>query len=516
MADSIIGNVQAWILRKRADALPAGSLRARFVFGTFWALTGTLISQSLQLAATILVARWLGKAEYGEIGIIKSTVGMFGVFVGLGLGLTATKYVSELRAEDPARAGRIATLTLTVALISGSVVTLALILLSPWLARHTLASPAVAGPLAIGAGLLFFGEVNGVQTCILAGLEAFGTLARVSLWAGLCSFPIILAATWLWGVRGAVSGLVASLALNYLLNHLALRRETAKAGIPIAYSGFWREHAVLWSFSLPAFLSSAVVTPVAWACNAMLVNARQGYAEMGLFSAADQWRNIVLFLPGVISRVVLPILSSHSKEAAEEANPFSQTLEAGFSAGVLVAFPLVTALNFGGSLLIKAYGADFAGLRFPLAGLLYAGGLLAIGTPVGLAVQAKGAMWLGFLNNLTWSLLLLGSFRFLLVPSAWGLAQAYAFSYLVLSLTFLWFFCKAGYFPWRLGVRTSLADLSLLLFAFTPLWLPVSLSLRLSPLALALSLIAVWIFLPRNVTSKLVGASAWIRGGRMD
>ena len=39
--------------------------------------------------------------------MIQSTVGMFGVFAGFGLGLTATKHVAEFRQSDPDRAGRI-------------------------------------------------------------------------------------------------------------------------------------------------------------------------------------------------------------------------------------------------------------------------------------------------------------------------------------------------------------------------------------------------------------------------
>jgi O-antigen/teichoic acid export membrane protein len=501
----VISSIQCWVSDFQAALLPVGSLRARFVKGTFWVLLGTLISQGMQLAATVFVARWIGKSEYGELGIVTSTVGMFGVFVGLGLGLTATKYVSELRQEDPLRAGRIAALTLTMALVSGSAITAVLILLSPWLATHTLASPSVATPLAIGSGLLFLGELNGVQASILSGFEAFGAIARVSLSAGLCSLPIIITTTSLWGLKGAVSGLVLSVAVNCILTNTALRHEADKAGVPISFSGSWKEKVVLWKFSAPAFLASAVVTPIAWICNTMLVNQPNGYAEMGLFSAANQWRNIILFLPGIISRVLLPILSSHSRESASEASRFSNSLAAGFSAGVAVAFPLVTLLNFASTLIAGAYGKDFAAMIWPLAGLSYTGGVLAIGTPVGLAVQAKGAMWLGFVSNLYWAVLLLGFFHFFFVHGAWGLANAWASSYFLLNASALWFFCKAGYYPWRLGIRTNLACIALLPFAFGPLCLSSpSLTLRLCPIALLLAIITTWLLIPPDTARALL------------
>ena len=45
-----------------------------------------------------------GQEGFGALGMIQSTAGMLGVLAGLGLGITATKYVSELRRLDPLRA----------------------------------------------------------------------------------------------------------------------------------------------------------------------------------------------------------------------------------------------------------------------------------------------------------------------------------------------------------------------------------------------------------------------------
>jgi len=48
----------------------------------------------LALLGWIVVARILGKEEFGQLAIVQSTVGMLGVIAGLGLGLTATKHVA--------------------------------------------------------------------------------------------------------------------------------------------------------------------------------------------------------------------------------------------------------------------------------------------------------------------------------------------------------------------------------------------------------------------------------------
>src|SRR5271169_1563568 len=70
----------------RLESSPVGE---RLLRGTFWSMSGTIVSRALGLAAAILAARIVGKVVYGELGIIQSTVGMFGTLAGFGMGTTA-------------------------------------------------------------------------------------------------------------------------------------------------------------------------------------------------------------------------------------------------------------------------------------------------------------------------------------------------------------------------------------------------------------------------------------------
>ncbi len=104
--------------------LPAGSLRARMAYGTFWTLVGTMIAQLAGMLGSIFSARILGKVGFGELGMIRSTVLMFGVLAGTGLGMATTKYVAEFRVNDPFKAGRMIGLFMNTAFILGTCVTL--------------------------------------------------------------------------------------------------------------------------------------------------------------------------------------------------------------------------------------------------------------------------------------------------------------------------------------------------------------------------------------------------------
>ena len=131
-------------LRTYKTRIEGSPLGYRLAKGAFWSLAGSIISRGLGLLSGILVARMLGKYDFGRFGMIQSTVGMFSTFAGFGMGLTANKHVAEFRRTDPRRAGRLIVLSSLVAWGTGSLMTIGLVAFAPWMANHTLASPAMA------------------------------------------------------------------------------------------------------------------------------------------------------------------------------------------------------------------------------------------------------------------------------------------------------------------------------------------------------------------------------------
>jgi len=388
-------------LRPTLGRIEASEIGYRLAKGTFWSLAGAVISRGLMLAASIFVARILGKTGYGELGMVQSTVGMFGVFAGFGLGLTATKHVAEFRRSDPERAGRIIALSTFVAIVTGGLMALCLYILAPWLAQHTINAPRLAGILQIGAVILFLSALNGAQTGALSGFEAFKTIAHVSLVVGLISFPILILGAYVGGLTGAVWALAINLGFNWFFNHLAMRKEARRYSIPFTFRRCSDELTVLWRFSLPAVLAGSVVGPVNWACSALLVNRPNGYDEMGIFGAANQWYTLVLFLPSMLGTVVLPILSERLGQ--NETRQSSRLLVLTMKMNALLVLPVILVVGVTSPYIMGLYGADFKSGWPTLVVVLLTAGLLAIQTPVGQIIAASGKMWLGFAMNLGWA-----------------------------------------------------------------------------------------------------------------
>jgi len=103
----------------------------------------------------------------------------------------------------------------------------------------------------------------------------------------------------------------------------------------------------------PRGSGGATATPAMWAASSILVNQPHGYAEMGIFSAANQWRNAVAFLPALLSQ---PLLSMLSNLSVGDSGSFRKLLRANlllsFGLSLLIAAPIVVCSSW----ILKAYG----------------------------------------------------------------------------------------------------------------------------------------------------------------
>ena len=421
------------ILRAPLRRLEASPLAYRLARGTFWTMSGAVIIRSSGLAASILVARILGREGFGRLGIIQSTVAIFQVFAGFGLGLTATKYVSEFRIRDPQRAGRIIGFSHLVATVAGSAMSILLFLASGWLARRSLAAPELAPILRIAAPMLLLSSINGSQIGALSGFEAFKDIARVDLIAGIATFPLMVVGTFAAGLAGATGALVTTTLVNCALSHYFLRIRAHQHRVPVTYSGP-HDWGLLWRFTVPALISGIMGPPVIWMGNALLVNRSGGYAAMGVFNAGSQWQAVLMFVPSLMMQAVLPIMSSAHADGVTTSD-FQRTLGMTQSAMVAMAFPLATIFMFSSGLIMRFYGRGFQNGESVLIGVVASGLIQCIGAATGPAIQARGMMWTALLINGSWGLTYL-VFVYLTVArlGANSLAYGAAVSYLILTL----------------------------------------------------------------------------------
>lgn len=110
--------------KEKISSILSSDINKKIFNHGIWILLGNVISKFVLLIATIIMARYLGKDEYGQFGIIKSTILMFTMFAGLELGMTATKYISQYRVSNKEKVERIVGLSNVFAITLSILVTL--------------------------------------------------------------------------------------------------------------------------------------------------------------------------------------------------------------------------------------------------------------------------------------------------------------------------------------------------------------------------------------------------------
>jgi O-antigen/teichoic acid export membrane protein len=422
--------------------LSGSSLRWRFARGAIWSLVATIFSQGSSLVASVICARILGQRGFGELGMIQSSLGMFGILAGMGLGLTTIKYVAEFRSTDTRRTGRSIGCTSLVAVFTGGVAMVLLLLLAPVLSARLINAPQLVEELRIASLLVLFSALTGTQTGALAGFEEFRTIACVNLLNGLITLPVTTAGVLLGRLPGAVWAIVISAGVGCIVSLVALRRILRQKGVKAHFVGAWSELPLLWSFALPAFLSDIVLSPVAWIVGAILVNQPHGYEAMGVFNAANQWRSLLVFVPYVVAQVLIPMTSSLRQQSRSRS--IQSVAIAAIAVNSLCAVPVLLVLFCLSKTVMAYYGPGFSDHGIVLKLTSLAGALTAIQAPVANVIVGFGRMWTGASQNLGWATVLIASAWWFTVRGwgAEGLALAYVIAYAIHAIWTLWFGMK--------------------------------------------------------------------------
>ena len=403
--------------------------RKRLAYGAFWGGVAFVLSRGVTLLVSFLLARLLGREGFGEYGMVNTTAGMIGGMAGLGIGETVVKHIAEFKLSNPEKASRILALSSAVTWASAFLYAVAFVVLAPWIAAKALSAPALAPLLRISAFTVAFGVINSVQVYSLTGCEAFRANTLVGVVCSLLQSGLVLAGAWTRGIEGAVAAMALSAFLTVLVTRWSVIRAWRRFQLRLAWQDAAREWRVLLDFSLPTFLSGISVGPVIWGCSAMLANQPRGYAELGVYNAANQWQQAIQFLPGLMGAALLPILSE--KCGHGDWHGSFAVMRKMMKMVAAVVLPLALAVALLSPWIMRGYGEAFVAGHWVVVLSVATAALLAVMTPVGQLISASGRMWMGFGMNAGWGAAMLLASWWMVRWGAEGLAGARLLAYLV-------------------------------------------------------------------------------------
>jgi O-antigen/teichoic acid export membrane protein len=302
------------------------------------------------------------------------------------------------------------------------------------LASTVMKAPHLVSELQVATGLILFGAINGVQSGALAGLGDFRAVARVTILRGLFLFPALLVGVRYGGVMGGVIGLVLTEIMAVCVSQLALNKAFPDRWMD-AFTGpaVLADVIAMLRFSGLAIAASLVTTLAFWYVNVLLVNEQEGYAALGVFNAADRWRQVLLFLPATFSQLLLSMLSNMNGK--KEADGFRKLFRASLWINLAVVAVPTAALMLFASQAMNLFGTEYRDGAMTL--IILSGSTIAVvlNNLLGQVLISKGAMSWRFAMDILLSCVLTVVAWFL-VP-LWreqGLALAYLIAYSVTAV----------------------------------------------------------------------------------
>jgi O-antigen/teichoic acid export membrane protein len=434
-------------------ALPVGFRKTVF-HGLAWGTVGLIATRLFSVIGFILLARSLGRSDFGSMSMIRSTVFLFGVVAGAGLPQASTRFISQVYKSDLLEAWRYA--------IAGSIVQIIFAFISfsliwaaaPWLASSALKRPDLILAVRLGAVLLVASSATATIRGMCQGFHQFHITAIIDTGQGIGLLIFGVAGAMLNGVAGALIGLSISWIVAAGVGLLMLfRRCGTNQGLAHCFpnrSCLWR----LAAFSFPIGLSALLLTPVSWLANTMLFRLPNGDWEMGAFRSGEQFRNTLLYLPNLLTGVLLPVLSASNMEKEKSGRFLAINV---YVVGYLGGAGAVVLSCFA-SLIQHLYGKDFAGIELVLVGVFFTGAFAGPNNILSTGLLASGRAWTSFLMGCFQSLVLLVSAYFL-VPHfhAVGFALAFVLSHLANSIALLLVFRREGMV--QTGVRVLIGHI---------------------------------------------------------
>lgn len=416
--------------------LKKSNFAKKLFFGTFWMTFGSLMSRGLLSLASIVLARILTVSEYGEFGMVKSTIDNFLIFASMGIGLTTTKYISELKDKDKKNASSMLGASLSLVLILSGIIALLIVIFSGVISSNFLNNENLKIPLIIGGITLIFISLNGTQMGALLGFQAYKKNSLSNILQGLFLFIGLVLGGYLGAVKGALLGNLIAIFLVSIVLQFLLKKETNKQLINISFDNWRNNIKTIYKFAIPASLSTIIVAPTIWILNTMLVNQENGYKELGLYSAIIIFSTAIQMFNGSISNVLLPIFLAKSEARSpkkEFFNYFGSWIISIFIAFPLIIFPEIASLILGDKYSITQI--------VPILGMSIITTLIITNrSGISRDLIIKNKMWLSVLSMGQWAITNLIIFYFLKSYGALGFTFSYMFSYLLNYFLFMPYF----------------------------------------------------------------------------
>lgn len=420
------------------------SMRKRIWDAIIYGVGGAVGSRFLILLSGILVSNIVGKTSYGEFSHVNSTVTLFVTFSGLGISSTLTRFIA-INKEDKMKIGKIIGSFGTIVSFFSIIMSLIMFLLAEQISFLTTENGDLSFYYQIGSLAMLFASLSSVQQSALLGFEQYKKSAIIELFR---CFIYVIAAYFLsksHGVTGAILALMLGFILKFILMLLVNVIYNYKNHIKLGFIFDKEIRHILFTFTIPAFISALFVIPINWISNSLLVR-NTSFDELAIFSVAQQWMTIITYIPSQLGQMRPIYADLYSRK---QYKTLFKTVKKFTFISVLLVFGVSGLALIFAKPLLGLYGENYSEGVLAFRIMMIVAFVIVTQAQLGTVFETINKMWTGFTLNLVWSIILLGSFSYFVMYGSLGYALAYLIAYtchVIVSYIILYFIRRKNNF----------------------------------------------------------------------
>lgn len=367
-----------------------------------WSLIGQILSRTINLISTIILARLMDPEGYGKYIYLIGTLMFFSQIFSLSIRSTSTRNIAFLISKDKIQAQKY----IFTSLFLGSFFSFfSYLILS--LAVYSFQENIVVKEYGLYILLITFTAIiseiaQPTILGILEGLKSFKFLNLLTIFISFFKFILSYFGWVFYNIEGAIIGWVLASIIGLFLFFKPLNSSLKHHNINlkgIKYNECKKEIKLYFNFSIPSSIEAGILMFSIWIIQTFIMDyGNHGKKEIALFNIANQWRYLIIYLPAILINMTQSFFSEFLGQGADKnaENLFLKIKKFTFifSALLIIFFLLIS------KWIVKFYGDGYTDAYIVLIILIPPVLFTNINALKRQYLMSKGKVWLITINNL--------------------------------------------------------------------------------------------------------------------
>ena len=274
-------------------------------------MIGQISSTLITAIAIIIVARFLGSTNYGQIAIAMVPISIAGLFIDLGINGALIKYLAQYRSEGRiSEANSFLKAGLGINILAGSILTALIFVSSGYLAKQVFHQPEIQVLIQVSSFNLIALSLLNTARSIFVGYERMKLVSLlVIIQSILKSVLSPLLVYFGYGALGAAMGHTFAILVAGIVGVVIIQFTYLKQGREVVSTiNFVEASKALLSYGVPLFLSVLITGAIMQIYNfLMAINVTP--SDVGNYQAATNFPVLIAFFTIPIVTVLFPLFS---------------------------------------------------------------------------------------------------------------------------------------------------------------------------------------------------------------